>query len=149
LNVGGIYYITKNYDQSIQFFTDAANLKPDYANAYYNLSISYRDKGDIADALVVANQTVSLLQTNKNSADYKVAVALLNDLKTANAKQQKAQTNQQAPASQSNSALGNPNLPKVSNLNNPPSVTPAPTVQPNPKAAVPQVSPTSAPKKAK
>jgi len=149
LNVGGIYYITKNNNQAIQFFTDAANLKPDDANAYYNLSIAYRDNGDIADALVVANQTVSLLQSNKNSADYKVAVKLLSDLKIANAKQQKAQTTQQAPASQSNSALQNPNLPKVSNLNNPPSVTPAPTVQPNPKAGVPQVSPTAAPKKAK
>jgi tetratricopeptide (TPR) repeat protein/O-antigen ligase len=145
LNVGGIYYITKNYDQAIRFFTDAANLKPDYANAYYNLSIAYRDKGDVQDALVVANQTVSLLQNNQSGLDYKVAVKLLADLKTANASQQKGQQGQQAQATagQSNSALQNPNLPKVSNLNNPPSVTPVPSIQPNPKAGVPQVSPSS------
>ena len=142
LDVGGIYYVTKNYNQAIRFFTDAANLKPDYANAYFNLSIAYRDNNDIPDALVVANQTVSLLQSNKQSPDYKVAVQLLDELKKANASQQKTQTAQQAQATagQTNSALQNPNLPKVSNLNNPPSVTPVPSIQPNPKAAVPQVS---------
>ena len=149
LNVGGIYYITKNYDQAIRFFTDAANLKPDYANAYYNLSIAYRDKGDIQDAYVVASQTVSLLQKNPNTPDYKVAVKLVADLKkklaSANATQQQQASAQQATAGQTNSALQNPDLPKVSNLDNPPSVTPAPSVQPNPKAAVPQV--TTAPSK--
>ena len=141
LNVGGIYYLAGNYDNAIRFFTDSANLKPDYANAYFNLSIAYRDKGDIADALAVANQTVVLLQSNPNTPDYKVAVELVNQLKKASATQQKAQ----ATAGKTGSALQNPNLPKVSSLNNPPSVTPAPTVQPNPKAAVPQV--TSAPSK--
>lgn len=143
LDVGGIYYVTKNYNQAIQFFTDSANLKPDYANAYFNLAIAYRDSGDIQDALVVANQTVVLLQSNPNSPDYKTAVALLNALKKASASQQKASSTQQATAGQSNSSLQNPNLPKVSNLNNPPSVTPAPTVQPNPKAAVPQTTPSA------
>jgi tetratricopeptide (TPR) repeat protein/O-antigen ligase len=137
LNVGGIYYLVGNYDNAIRFFTDAANLKPDYANAYFNLSIAYRDKGDIADALAVANQTVVLLQSTPTSPDYKVAVQLVNQLKAASTAQQKKA---QATAGQSGSALQNPNLPKVSNLNNPPSVTPAPTVQPNPKAAVPQVN---------
>jgi tetratricopeptide (TPR) repeat protein len=138
LNVGGIYYMTKNYDNAIRFYTDAANLKPDYGNAYYNLSIAYRDKGDITDALAVANQTVVLLQDNKTSVNYKTAVQLLSELKSASASQQKAQST----ATQSNSALQNPNLPKVSDLNNPPSVTPVPSVQPNPKAAVPQVTAT-------
>jgi O-antigen ligase/tetratricopeptide (TPR) repeat protein len=139
LDVGGIYYITQNYNEAIRFFTDAANLKPDYANAYYNLAIAYRDNKDVPDALTVANQTVVLLQSTPNSPDYKTAVQLLNELKAANAKAQGSSA-QKATASQSNSALQNPNLPKVSNLNNPPSVTPAPTVQPNPKAAVPQVT---------
>lgn len=139
LDVGGIYYVTKNWDNAIRFFTDAANLKPDYANAYYNLSIAYRDKGDVSDALAVANQTVVLLQSNQSSPDYKTAVQLQGELKTANAKEQSA-AKQQANAGQSNSALQNSNLPKVANLNNPPSVTPAPSVKPNPKAAVPQVT---------
>jgi tetratricopeptide (TPR) repeat protein/O-antigen ligase len=148
LDVGGIYYVTKNYDQAIRFFTDAANLKPDYANAYYNLSIAYRDKGDLPDALAVANQTVVLLQTTPNSPDYKTAVKLQAELKVANANAQKtAASAQKATAAQNNSALQNPNLPKVSNLSNPPSVTPVPSVKPNPKAAVPQTTSSPAKKK--
>lgn len=146
LDVGGIYYITKNYNEAIRFFTDAANLKPDYANAYYNLSIAYRDNNDLPDALAVANQTVVLLQSNPNSPDYKTAAKLQSELKAANASAQKqAASQEKATAGQSNSALQNSNLPKVTNLNNPPSVTPAPTVQPNPKAGVPQTS--TSPKK--
>lgn len=141
LDVGGIYYITKNYSTAIRFFTDAANLKPDYANAYYNLSIAYSDNNDIPDALTVANQTVVLLQSNPNSPDYKVAVKLQSELKTAYANAQKtAAAQEKATAGQTNSALQNSNLPKVANFNNPPSVTPVPSVKPNPKAAVPQVT---------
>src|SRR3989344_491892 len=43
LNVGGVYYAIKNYDLAIRFFNDAINLKPDYANGYYNLSVALRD----------------------------------------------------------------------------------------------------------
>lgn len=147
LNVGGIYYLTKNYSEAIRFYTDAANLKPDDANAYYNLSLAYRDNGDIQDAYVVANQTVALLQKTPNSPDYKTAVALFNDLKAKLAASQKGASNQQAsaqptetPTPTPSSALQNPNLPKVSNLNNPPSVTPAPSVASNPNARIPQVT---------
>ncbi|MGH2639717.1 MAG: O-antigen ligase family protein, partial [Rhabdochlamydiaceae bacterium] len=82
LNVGGIYYLAKSYSLATRFYTDAANLKPDYANAYYNLAIAYRDSGDLQDALIVANQTVTLLQGDKTTTSYKAAVALLDDLKS-------------------------------------------------------------------
>jgi tetratricopeptide (TPR) repeat protein len=156
LNVGGIYYAAKNYDLAIRFFTDAANLKPDYANAYYNLAIALRDKGDIQNAALVAQQLVAVLKTNPNSPDYKTAVKLFDDLKAKyeaavkNAQQQQQQqpTNpeaqpSQAPAAQTNSALNNQNIGNVnvSNLNNPPQVTPAPSVKPNPNAKLPQLTP--------
>ena len=153
LNVGGIYFAAKNDDLAIRFFTDAANLKPDYANAYYNLAIALRDKGDIQNAALVASQTVSLLGNDKSNPDYKTANSLFSDLKAklATASATQAQTpaqnqptqaaNQTAPAAQTNSALQNPNLPNVnvSNLNNPPSVTPVPSVKPNPNG--PKVTP--------
>lgn len=156
MSVGGIYYTAKNYDLAIRFFTDAANLKPDFANAYYNLAIAYQAKGDYQSALVVANQTVSLLQQNNpNSTDYKVATKLLADLKAKVAQGQAAQqqttqteqTNQTAPASQTNSALQNGNISNVnvSNLNNPPSVTPAPAVKKNPNTILPQSGSTTSP----
>jgi tetratricopeptide (TPR) repeat protein len=145
MNVGGIYYSVRNYSLATRFFTDAANLKPDYANAYFNLAIAYQQNNDMQDAYVVANQTVNIIgQTSPNSPDYKTATELLSAIKQAILKNQPAQVTQTAPASQTNSAIQSKNVGsvKVKNLNNPPSVTPAPTVQPNPNAAVPQANPT-------
>jgi tetratricopeptide (TPR) repeat protein len=152
LSVGGIYYSAKNYDTAIRYFTDAANLKPDYANAYYNLSIALKDKGDLQTATTIADQLVGLLAKTPNSADYKAATKYDADLKAKlaalNKETQEAQaaraTQQTAPAAQTNSALQNSNLPSVNinNLNNPPKtvVSPAP-VKANPEANVPTLTP--------
>ncbi len=144
ISVGGIYYSVKNYDLAIRFFTDAANLKPDYANAYFNLAIALREKGDLQNAVLVAQQTVSLLSKNTNTPDYKIATKLLSELKQKAEEAKKTE----APAAQTNSALTNPNLQNNqvnNNLNNPPQATPAPTVKPNPNAKVPQISPSPVP----
>lgn len=136
VNVGGIYYAAQNYDLAIRFFSDAANLKPDYANAYYNLAIALRDKGDLQNAQVVAERAVVLLRENTDSPDYKTASELLANIR------------EQAPASQTNSALGNQNLQNVNvnDLQNPPDevATPA-AIQRNPNAGVPPLTPTRAP----
>jgi tetratricopeptide (TPR) repeat protein len=150
--VGGIYYSAKSYDLAIRFFSDAANLKPDYANAYFNLSIALNDKGDIQNAAVVAQQLVNLLKSNPNSADYKLASKYLDSLKAklAEAAKQNAEANangttantQTAPAAQTNSALQqNTSGVKVNNLNNAPSVTPVPSIKPNPTANLPKTTP--------
>lgn len=143
INVGGIYYTIKNYDLAVRFFSDAANLKPDYANAYFNLAIALRDKGDVANAKAVADQTVKILSKNPNTPDYKVAKKLADDLKA------KAANNEKAPAAASNSALQNPELGQVDvNTQTAPSVTPAPTVRPNPAANLPgNINPTAAPRR--
>jgi O-antigen ligase/Flp pilus assembly protein TadD len=150
LNVGGIYYTAKNYDLAIRFFTDAINLKPDYVNAYYNLAIALRDKGDLQNAQQVAQQAVVLLQDNKESNDYKTVTALLEEIKKK-AATGASQTSQSATVGQTDSALSKDNLEDVtvSNLNNPPSVTPVPAVKSNPNAKVPQASitPSAAPTK--
>lgn len=155
ISVGGIYYSAKSYDLAIRFFSDAANLKPDYANAYFNLSIALKDKGDIQNAAVVAQQLVNLLKNNPNSADYKLASKYLDDLKKqlAEATKQNTEENggtttttntQKAPAAQTNSALQESNTGvKVNSLKNAPSVTPVPSVKPNPNANLPKtVTPT-------
>jgi tetratricopeptide (TPR) repeat protein len=151
LNVGGIYYTAKNYDLAIRFFTDAINLKPDYVNAYYNLAIALRDKGDLQNAQQVAEQAIVLLQDNKESNDYKTVTALLEEIKKK-AATGASQTSQSATVGQTDSALSNDDLEDVtvSNLNNPPSVTPAPAVRSNPNAKVPQtsVTPSATPTKA-
>lgn len=81
LTVGNIYYSLKNYDMASRFFTDSVNLKPDFANGYYNLSIALRDKGDLSNAAAVAEQTIKLLENNKDSQDYKVASEYFENLK--------------------------------------------------------------------
>lgn len=144
VSVGGIYYSAKSYDLAIRFFSDAANLKPDYANAYFNLSVALKDKGDLANATAVAQQLVTLLKDNPKSADYKAASQYYEDLKNKLAAAQ-AQT---APAGQTNSALQQNAVSgvNVNNLNNPPQVTPAPAVKQNPNANLPQgiITPTPA-----
>ena len=142
LSVGGIYYSAKNYDLATRFFTDAINLKTDYANAYYNLSLAFKDKGDLQNAALVANQLIILLQKNNpNSADLKAVQKYFNDLKDQIATNTKAQADQTA-ATQT--ALQNPNIQGVNvpSLQNTPKVkNPAP-VKSNPNANIPQLTPT-------
>jgi O-antigen ligase/tetratricopeptide (TPR) repeat protein len=141
LNIGGIYYSVKNYDLATRFYTDAANLKPDYTNAYYNLAVAYRDKGDLQDALVVANQAVTLEQSNKTSASYKVALVLLNDLKAKlSGSNSPAQPTAAPTPTPTGGALqsGDVKNVDVNSLKKAPSVTPPPAVKKNPKANLPQ-----------
>ena len=136
INVGGIYYAIQNYDLAIRFFSDAANLKPDYANAYYNLAIALRDKGDLQNAQVVAEQAVVLLRENQDSQDFRTATELLADLR------------ERAPAAQTDSALQNPDLENVDveDLDTPPDEVATPAAAPrNPNARLPQLTPTQAP----
>lgn len=131
LNIGGLYYSIRNYDMAIRFFDDAVNLKPDYANAYYNLSIALRDKGNLQEAQAVGEKTVQLLQTDTNNPDYKVAADYLKDLK-ARIATGSAQTSQiTAPSGAQNSALQNQSLPQVplDQLQNQPNVTTPPAVK--------------------
>lgn len=119
LNAGGIYYSIQNYDLAIRFFTNAVNLKPDYANAYYNLAIAYRDKGDLQSAQAVAQRTVQLLQSNTENPDYKMAAEFLKDLNARIATGSAEQSNITAPAASPSSALEGENLPQVLDLNDP------------------------------
>jgi tetratricopeptide (TPR) repeat protein len=151
LNVGGIYYTAQNYDQAVRFFSDAINLKPDYANAYYNLAIALRDKNDLQNAKTVAAQTLVVLQNQKatDTPDYKVAQALVKEIDDKLANAAAATQAQTATADQTDSALGKEDVTgvNVSGLNTPPQavVTPAP-VKANPNARIPQ--PTATPTKA-
>lgn len=136
LNVGGVYYSVKNYDLAIRFFDDAVKLKPDYANAYYNLAIALRDKGNTREAQLVAERVVTLLQKDTENPDYKVAAEFLAGLKEANATGS-AQPNvagaqtQVPPAAEQNGALQQEGLPNVldEELNAQPQIATPPAVR--------------------
>ncbi|KKR79400.1 MAG: hypothetical protein UU73_C0006G0046 [Candidatus Daviesbacteria bacterium GW2011_GWA1_41_61] len=137
LTVGGIYYQIKNYDMAVRFFTDAINLKPDFANAYYNLAIALKDKGDLSGATAAAEKTISLLKPEDN--DYTTASELLNNLKTQVSNQQLEQQRAEQEASaaakspaktkKATSGLENESLPKVVNLPKPENIATPPAVK--------------------
>ncbi len=147
LNVGGVYYSVKNYDLAIRFFTDSINLKPDFANGYYNLSVALRDKGDLKNSQLAAEKVVSLLDSK--SADYNIAAAYLADLKARIATGSAQQSEITPPAAQQNGALQQEKLPKVLDLPTPekittPSAVPSPKSTPTPSpSASPEASPVS------
>lgn len=81
INLGGVYYALKNYDEAQRLFAQAVQLKPDWANAYYNLAWANYQKQDYIQAATAMNTVLKLLEKNKDSADYKKAAADLEDFK--------------------------------------------------------------------
>lgn len=135
VNVGGVYYAIQSYDLAIRFFSDAVNLKPDYPNAYYNLSVALKDKGDLANAQAMAEKLLTLLE--KDSQDYKVASDYLNDLKS------KIESSVQPPAATASGALQEEKLPKVIELPKPEKIATPEAVEKT--EANPSPSPTQEP----
>lgn len=79
VDLGGLFYSLKNYDGAIQQFTIAINLKPNWANAHYNLSYAYRGKVDIERAFSEMQNTVALVEPSSN--DLAKATAELEELR--------------------------------------------------------------------
>ncbi len=137
--LGGIYFAQKNYDQAIQDFQQAADLKPDLANAFYNMSAAYKEKKDYANAYTAMQAVVAKI--DRNSPDYPKAQGELDDL----AKLAGAQAQAQTPAAPSPTQLEAPKplpSPKVnppitlpSNLGPATTGTPSPTPAPTPITA--------------
>ncbi len=79
LDLGGVYVAQKMYDEAIQQFLIAANLKPDWANAYYNLANTYRQSGATDRAIAALEKTLTLVAPD--SSDYAKATNELEELK--------------------------------------------------------------------
>ncbi len=131
LSVGGVYYAIANYDLAIRFFTDSINLKPDFANGYYNLSVALRDKGDLATAQAAAEKMLTLVDAG--SPDYKLGQDYLTDLKNRIASGSASESKIQPPAAQTSGSLQQKQLPKVVNVGTPPEkiATPGAVKKPN------------------
>ncbi len=143
LSVGGTYYAIQNYDMAIRFFTDSVNLKPDFANGFYNLSVAYRDKGDLSSALAAAQEALKLV--DKNSQDYKAAQDYVKELESKVPTATKS-ADLTTPTAQDKGPLQQKDLPKVVDLPKPehiatpsavkkPGSTPEPTQSPTPSAS--------------
>lgn len=69
IELGGIYYQLKQWDLAQNQFTIATQLKPDYANAYYNLGHVLEEKGDLQNALTQYQAVRQLVANDKTNAD--------------------------------------------------------------------------------
>lgn len=66
--LGSVAMKQKKYPEAISYFQKSASLKPNYANAYYNLAYAYKEMGDDAKALETLKLTKTLI--DKTSADW-------------------------------------------------------------------------------
>lgn len=76
LNLGGLFYGIKDYDSATLQFQYAINLKPDFANGYYNLASAYREQEKYQLAYNAMQVVLNLIpidspdyQKAKNEAD--------------------------------------------------------------------------------
>lgn len=66
IELGGIYYQMGQFDAAQTQFAEAIRLKPDFANAYYNLGHAYESKGDNQAALSAYQAALSLLTNDSD-----------------------------------------------------------------------------------
>jgi len=79
LDLGGLLFSLENYDQAIARFQEVIQLKPDLANAYYNLAHAYKNQGETLTAYQAMEQALSLVPAD--SSDFQQAQSELNELK--------------------------------------------------------------------
>lgn len=81
LDLGGIYYLLKNYDQAQRWFEQAIALKSDWPNAHYNLAWTYFQKKNYSKAVEQMNIVLTLLDPKKDPGDYDKAKKELEEFK--------------------------------------------------------------------
>jgi len=69
INLGVIYYQLGLFDQAQQQFQIAVSLKPDYANAYYNLGHALENQGKLTEALAQYQNVKTLLANDQASVE--------------------------------------------------------------------------------
>lgn len=65
--LGGIYYQLQQWDNAQNQFQIATNLKPDFANAYYNIAHALEQKGDFQNAIKQLEIVKTLVANNADS----------------------------------------------------------------------------------
>lgn len=67
IQLGGIYFQLRQWDNAQNQFQVAINLKRDFANAYYNLGHTFEEKGDLTSALNAYQIVKQLSADNKDN----------------------------------------------------------------------------------
>jgi len=127
VNLGGFYYGLENYEEAVRHFRNAVNLKPDYANGYYNLAAAYREQAKYQEAFNALQAVVNIIPAD--SADYQTAIDELEELRA------------KLPAEEATPAA----VPAGPGELTPPEPLPSPAIEPPlelPEEAGPEISPT-------
>lgn len=66
--LGGVLLSNKQIDEAINVFTAAVNVKPDFANAHYNLAVALRQANKLQEAMSSYQKTLALV--NPGSEDF-------------------------------------------------------------------------------
>lgn len=72
LELGGIFYSLKQYEDAIEVFQQAILLKPDLPNSYYNLAYAYYQSNDVKKAVEIMDSLLVLLKKQSSSNFEKV-----------------------------------------------------------------------------
>ena len=67
--MGGIYFQLRAWDRALEQFQIAKNLKPDFANAYYNHARALIEKGDLNSGLTELTTVKTLVKNDKASTE--------------------------------------------------------------------------------
>lgn len=78
LNLGGLFYSLGNFEDATRQFQNAVDLKPDFANGYYNLAAAYREREMYQEAYLAMQAVLDLLPVD--SPDYQKAKDELDEL---------------------------------------------------------------------
>lgn len=138
INFGGIYYQLGLWDDATRQFQIAINLKPDYANAYYNLGHTYENQNKLPEALQMYQQVQGLVANDQPNLD--VINKEIAAIQTKIGEATKAAGNVQPSANQENLGVNEPaaQLPERDpreEIQGPPPVTPTPAkATPTPNA---------------
>lgn len=133
LEFGSLMYSLKRYDEAIARFQETTQLKPDYANAYYNLSHAYQEKQQFLEAYQIMQVVASVIPAD--SPDVQNVQQELADLQ---AKLPKTAVDQTAPAADSAAQLTQPPSPPTAPKDFEPvdlEPSPSPTTSPSPTAS--------------
>lgn len=135
--LGGIYYQLGAFDRAQEQFQLAINLKPDFANAYYNLGHALQEKGDLKGAKAQYEIVRSLVGDDKENLD-KINLEILAIQHQLDTQQESAIQN-----AQEDSSLSIPTPSATLPKQNPPVKIPGPSETPTPTPSVtPEVTPT-------
>lgn len=139
IELGGIFYARQNFDEAINQFSIAVRLKPDFANAHYNLSSALKQKKEYSRAISEMEAVLKLV--GANSKDYQKAQSELDELKKLQGNQQVTKT--QNPPSETLTDPNSPNTQVTPPLDLPEEAAPPATISANKQNEKPKASPNS------